>query len=405
MSSFFGSIQNWFTGDFHGRHLGLILQEVGNRRPEALTSFIGIVCGIPRQKLKNPRFQAEYSFPGMRGKRRADIAIFFDDEDEPSVLIEIKYYDKPMPETESKPAQLEDYRAWRNSDRENRHVILLSRELYGADDIDVRRWNSFAQHLRPYAEKSDLIDMLVKYLQEEGNVMQNINGGALTKYIKRYLCYSKAGANNVEGPVEFSNLLKNVQLLSGNFHGHFKSAWKEAGVKIEGESYARRSKVASIDFNVWNRLKSVKKGISVVDGQGGLRNDLKDGGTISVFAQHSLGHGQNWLRVDYGLWFNVSPDDSEGDPPEACLFADIRGGTLVRAGTQISTSKKINFNWVTSESERRSDAVEGKLNQLILIAVAKLLDSKILLQPQQKKALTLLNRSLSSGLLPSLTVT
>jgi hypothetical protein len=310
-----------------------------------------------------------------------------------------------MPETGSKPAQLEDYRAWRNFDSENRHVILLSRELYGADDIDVRRWNSFAQHLRPYAEKSDLIDMLVKYLQEEGNVMQNINGVALTKYIKRYLCYSEAGANNVDGPVEFSNVLKNVQLMSGNFHGHFKSAWKEAGVKIEGGSYSRRSKVASIDFRVWNQLKSVRKGGSFVDEDGALRNDLKAGGAISVFARHSLGNGNNWLKVTYGLQFDVTPGDNETDPPETCLFADILGGVLERTGTQISTYQKIKFNWVTSESELRSDAVEAKLNKLIVTAVAELLDSKTRLQPQQKKALTLLKKSLSSGRMPSLTGT
>ncbi|MCX4152251.1 MULTISPECIES: hypothetical protein [Paraburkholderia] len=401
MKSFFSAIQHWFTGDLYGRHLGLILQEVGNRRPDALTTFISDVFCIPRRNLKTARFEAEYTFAGARGPRRADVAVFTDEDEEPTILVEIKYHDKPLPETERKPAQLADYRAWRDR-KSNRYVLLISRELYAAEGIQIRRWNDLAHHLRPYAERSDLIDMLVGYLEDEGNVMQNISGVALTKYMKRYLCNGKPGANNVDGPVEFSNLLKNVQLMSGVFHGHFKAAWKNAGLKIEGESYDRRSKVASIDFNVWNRLKSIAEGKSAVDDFGGLRSELKNGGQIYVFARHSLGHNGNWLRVRYGVMFDVSPDDNESAPPQAFLFADVRGAALERAGANPWADKKIHYRWVTDDAEKGSGKAEQHLNKLILSAIDQVLDAKMPLLAQQKKALLLLRKSLGSGRQPLL---
>ena len=403
MASFFGSIQHWFKADLYGRHLGLILQEVGNRRPETLTSFVSNVFHIPRGNLRNARFQAEYSFDGKRGRRRADLAIFREDEDEPIVLIEIKYHDKPLPETQNKPAQLVDYQTWRNQNSDDRHVLLLSRELYRADGIEVRRWDALTHHLRPFASESDLIDMLVGYLEEEGNAMQNINGRALTRYLKRFLCDGKPGANNLNGPVEFSNLLKNMQLVSGFFHGHFKAAWKSAGLKVEGESYDRRSKVASIDFSVWNRVKAVNEGRPLIDKFGGLRGELKDGGRVFVFARHSFGHAQNWLRVNYGMLFDVSPDDNENAPPKAYLCAEVCGGALYRERIEIWSDRKVNFAWITDDAERTSAKIELHLNTLILKVIDQTLSAKLPLLPQQKRALGILRKSLSSGKQPLLT--
>lgn len=395
MKSFFSSIQNWFQGDLYGRHLGLILQEIGNRRPQVLTSFISEVCEIPLSALKNATFQCEYSFPGMRSRRRADLAVFTDDQKvEPIVLIEIKYNDKPLPETEMKSAQLDDYQAWRNRDRENRRVLLLTRELHRAPDVHVRRWNALARHLRDYANDSDLVDMLVKYLEEEGNAMNNIDGKAITKYVKRYLCHGRPGANNIDGPLAFADLLKNMQLMSIGFHTHFKESWREAGIKVEGEDYDRRYKVASIDFEVSNRLRSPKGNQAVIDAEGWLRGELKDGGSISVFARHSLGHEKNWLRVLYGIRFDVAPTDNESDPPNTYLFARLCGGAI---GDDIYLTKKINFDWVTDKAEIRAEKVEHNLNCLIVKLIDKAMEEKRPFLLQQKKALSLLKKSLNQN--------
>lgn len=400
MRNFFGSIQRWFGGEYYGRHLGLILQEIGQRRPEALTSYLAITFGLDRRALKGARFQAEYSFSGVKGWRRADLAVFLEDDIDPFALIEIKYHDKPIPKTDTKPAQLSDYQSWRNREKEKRYILLLSREMHSAPGIEIRRWTTLARHLRPYALKSDLVAMLVDYLQEEGNAMQDINGVCLTKYIKRYLCHRKQGANNVEGPVEFSNLLKNMQLMSGNFHLHFKTAWKNAGIKLEGEDYSRRSKVASIDFKVWNRVKEGKVGKAILDDNNGLRDELKDGGVVSVYAQHALGHNSDWIRVRYGIDFNVAPHDNEASPPVVSLFVNIVGRAVQRAGADTFHSKSMQFKWVTTDAERGAEKVEKVFRELILESIESLCKQNVALLAQQKRAFTLLTKSLRSGKQP-----
>lgn len=318
MTSFFGAIQHWFSGDLYGRHLGLILQEVGNRNRSALTSYLTSIFPIERAALRNARFQAEYQFRGQKGWRQADLAVFGDDEDEPIALIEIKYFDKPLPETDTKPAQEVDYLAWKSRQSGVRHVLFLSRDLYRFDGIETRRWDNLTRHLRKFSPGSDLIAMLIDYLEDEGNAMQDIGDRALIRYLKRLLC-NKPGANNLNGPVEFTSLMKNVQLVSGVFHGRFRDAWKGAGLLTEGDAYDRRYKVASIDFELWNRLKPVKNPGLMVDDDGGLSNDYKDGGTAFVFARHSLGDAGQWLRVRYGMMFDVTPGNDEKNPQKLIL--------------------------------------------------------------------------------------
>jgi hypothetical protein len=379
----------------------LILQEVGSRQPEALTSFLKDVFAIHRDELRNVRFQAEYRFRGLRGWRRADLAVFREDEDEPFVLVEIKYFDKPMPETEVKPAQLADYAAWKRRKGAGHHVLLLSRELYRSEGIEARRWDALTRHLRKFSARSELVAMLIEYLEEEGNAMQDIDGRALTRYLKRLLC-NKPGANNLNGPVEFAALLKNVQLVSGVFHGHFKTAWRSAGLSTEGEGYDRRSKVASIDFELWNRLKPVKNVEVLLDDDGRLWNEYKNGGTVFVFARHSLGHAENWMRVRYGMLFEITPENDENNPPKAFLRAEVRGRAIYNNGLAIHRERKIDFVHLTDSVERYSEKIETHLSKLILDVVGKTLDAKLHLNAQQKKALSLLKRSLSSNQQPRL---
>ncbi|QIE23578.1 hypothetical protein SBC1_14640 [Caballeronia sp. SBC1] len=397
MASFFGAIQNWFKGDFYGRHLGLILQEVGTRRPEAVTSFVSDVFGIPRRTLRNARFQAEYSFVGQRGWRRADLAIFIEDEDEPVILVEIKYHDKPLPETNLKPAQLADYKTWREADSSKRHVLLLTRELYRADGIEVRRWDALTHHLRRYSERSqsDLVDMLVSYLEEEGNAMQKIDGHALTRYLKRFVCDRTSGANNFSGPIEFSNLLKNMQLISGFFHGHFKAAWKNAGEKGEGDNGAR--KVATIDFRVFPRVKPATRGGLLVDDEGMIVVDRMNGGQILVFARHSLGGGSKWLRVNYGILLDISPGDRNTNPPKTYLFAEILGPGLMVVEKRVWIQRPVNYASVTDDADRTSGKIESKLNSIILDAIDQTLTAELISVPKQKTAISMLRDSLASG--------
>ncbi|MNQ82444.1 hypothetical protein D3C85_974950 [compost metagenome] len=231
--------------------------------------------------------------------------------------------------------------------------------------------------------------------------MQDINGSSLIRYLKRLVCNNEFGANNVEGPVEFSNILKNMQLTSGYFHGHFKAAWRDAGIKIMGENYGQRSKVASIDFAVWNRIREQKSGRPPLN-EGYLENRLKSGGDIYIFARHSLGHGKDWIRVTYGVRFEIAPGDSIEKMPATYLWARIVGAKLKATGLDLERGRKINFKWVTENAELAAEKVEIRLNDLLMDVIDCALEAKADLLAQQKKALKLLRKSLDSGSQPLL---
>jgi hypothetical protein len=150
LANYLSAIQNWFAAGYYGRHLGLILREIGNRHPKLIASFISDACGIPAAQLKAARFETEHRFHGKFGPRIADLAVLVDEEATPRVLIEIKYYDKPLAETEIKPAQLDDYAAWQRR-APDRYVLMLSREFHHSNGIVVRRWGELARYLKAQA--------------------------------------------------------------------------------------------------------------------------------------------------------------------------------------------------------------------------------------------------------------
>lgn len=194
---------------------------------------------------------------------------------------------------------------------------------------------------------------------------------------------------------------QNMQLMSGNFHLQFKDAWKAAGVKLEGEAYDKRSKVASIDFDVWNRVNE-KPGRDLLDEHGGLKSELKAGGELCVYARHSMGHAKNWLRISYGIIFDVTPDNSDKKPPATFLFAAVYGAALERGSVKIEQRKKVNYRLVTGDADLESDTVETHLRSLILKAIDELKECKLPLVPQQVKGLANLRKSINNDFKPYL---
>ncbi|TAM20330.1 MAG: hypothetical protein EPN46_03000 [Candidimonas sp.] len=400
--SFFADIQHWFSGAFYGRHLGLILREIGNHQPEAFASFISKQCDIPLRDLKQARYECEYRFNGKCSTRIADLAIFVGEDVAPRVLIEIKYFDKPLAGTEVKPEQFEDYRYWKSGD-ENREVLVISRELYQATELIVCRWDRLARHLKQFSRTSDLIQMLVEYLEEEGLVTQNIDGNSLTRYFKRLVCptwKSGVSANNVDGPAEFSKLLKNMKQLSGSFDVYFKNAWLKAHGTHEGRESSL--KAASIDFNVDNELRSGNG--SVVGEDGYLLDKRKTGGRISIFAQHALGNGgDRYLRIRYGMKFIVVSSsefkrghgNSSKTAPECYLYAYAWGKKIEDLG-DFYHEKKLSFAIVTEKSELETDKIDKYLHQLVHKVVSAIDDAKLPIESFQKQAVKELRKTLTT---------
>lgn len=399
MQNYISSIKTWFKADYDGRHLEIFLLEIAKRRPEVLSRYLSKELKINHSELKNARYDMEVIFKGSRSMRRADLAVYREDEDDPFILIEIKYLDKPLPETATSAAQLSDYLAWKKSDPTKRHVLILSREMYNATELEIRRWDHFARSMRKPAKTSELLSILVEFLEEEGIVMQNIECNALQRYFTRLVCNHRnvgRAAGNLQGPIEFAKVLKNLQLMSGAFTPYFKNAWAKAGEEIDG--VAGRSNIANIDFCVNNDLKSVKGTQTYRDQYGRLPLELKDGGSIDVFATHSLGHNKDdskYLRIEYGISFatpgSFRPD---GDTQHtATLFVNLYGGNIAN----IPFEKNVAYSLVTDKAETSSSKVEVHLRKGLHTVISQALKSKAQLHAKQTKALQLLERSLASN--------
>lgn len=396
MATYISSIKNWFKAGYEGRHLELFLLEIARHRPEVMNGYLAKVLNIDAASFVGAEYRVEVPFRGQRSNRRADLAVIRHGAAEPFILIEIKYHDKPLPETAQRAPQLDDYALWKTDTRRGaRHVLVLSRELYDADGIVVRRWDHLARALREPAKTSDLVKVLVDYLEEEGIVMQKVDSESLQRYFTRLVCHSRnvgRASDNLDGPVEFAKVLKNLQMLSGTFTPRFKASWAEAGEQIDG--IGSRSKVATIDFRVRNRLKTDRPWL---DDDGELPSEAKDGGVIDVFASHSLGHNDEWIRIDYGMHFTV-PGSRDAGAHAVELYVRARGKQF----EPIRHLQKVAYSVVTDKAETYVERVEGYLCTMLLATIDALLGEKKALAPKQRKALKLLQKDLAGNKAPDL---
>lgn len=398
--SFFSQLQSWFKADHAGRYLALILCEIGHYQPAALREILCDLWNIGCRSLPEMTLRAEYHFRGTKGTRRADIAVFAKPTDtEPIGLIEIKYRDRLTEETAVKPAQLVDYVAWANADI-SRRILVLSRETLDLGDVPARTWTQLAGMLRRRANGSELVALLVEHLEEEGIVMQNVDTRAVVGFVKRILCpWNGAGiqAGNLDGPTEFGKLLKNVQLLSDRFNGEFKRAWAEAGERHNGEDDPRGTKVASIDFDIYPRLKQKRGLADVFDEDGTVNNKARDGGEVDLYARHSLGSGHGWLRIGYGFRVEVDSSCSHEKErlPNAYVYAWANGQEIQRQGLDLVRQRKLSsFELITARAEESIDKVERLVRRQLATVLADLGERPELLTPKQRMAVRSLGRVL-----------
>lgn len=391
MTGYFSAIQSWFSEKNEGRHLALILRETGKWHPEAINNFVSESLGLSKRELRKCIYETEYTFNGKKGYRRADLAVIPFGRNEPIALIEIKYRDKPLCETDDKPAQLEDYAFWKSQDSDHRHVLVISREALNDSRVVIRRWRDFAHFMRRHVVDSELVAMLIEYLENEGVVMQDINERALLGFMKRILCADRGAgmlANNLDGPTEFSALLQNMRNMASTFDGNFKRAWEEAGEGVENHNASR---CATIDFFVRNKIFE-NKADNIIKVDGFIDNSAKNGGSLIVLARYSFGHGHGqWLRISFGAEFFIEPKSSVNIPPKANIFAEIYGGILWEKDEIILKSKKVSFDKLVGNAEKNTGKVEEDIRALLVEAIRDLLGGyKKLLTTEQKKAATAL---------------
>ena len=336
-------------------------------------------------------------------RRRADIAVFANYDDlKPILLVEIKYYDKPIEAQGIKPAQLEDYAAWVNS-QEDRHFVAICREQLKLDvktgNCKAVRWGDLAKCLKLHVRKSDLVRLLVDYLEKEGITVQKIEAKPLINFFKNLLCSAWGSgvlANNISGPVEFGKLQMNLKYMAGAFDPVFKKAWREAGEKVEGDDYVKTSRTATIGFNLAQYVKTTINSKPFNGDHKYLKDDQKDGGMMTVYAQYSLGHGQkDYLRVVFGFIFTIESNSEHKNEPTTLAFAEVRGSKVWASGEDNPyQDKKIRFSDITVDAEQSHDRIEIVLSKLLIAVLKTLSDQKLPLLKQQKVAVSHLLKSM-----------
>lgn len=249
-TNFFSDIQGKFSAEFHGRYLGNILEHISSKRIEVIEPLLR-VAPLRNRKLKmnavrdvttEDAYLPEYSrLQDMKdGKdRRADLAIELDNgECVGKVLIEIKVKDKLL------PGRLADYVSWAKGRTENddRAVVFLTASPLDpvehaliADNSEYVRHiylSEFTDRLRTQINESELIDLFVNYLCQEGYAMFQLKPAsenneidadyeALLSFLVLTFLPHNSGKGKVStsrkiirGPVVFGNLVQNWQQVS-----------------------------------------------------------------------------------------------------------------------------------------------------------------------------------------------
>lgn len=364
-----------------------------------------VPCRIEKRLLKRPTFVPEFSFEGRVGLRRADLAVFSNaDDEEPTVLIEIKYRDKLIPTDGIKPAQLNDYAHWREAG-EGRHILIISREILRIPNVPTLSWTQAARLLRRHGKVSDLSKALIEHLKEEGIVMQNVDLKSLIGFLKRLLCTTNGSGvqvGNLEGPQEFSRLLRNMKLISARFNGDFKAAWKAAGAKHDKPEDPAGTKDASIDFALIPHLFPQMKPEKIRDLDGSLNPQARDGGVVEVYARHSLGSGKGWLRVGYGFSIEVNKTMSaeKSHLPIAHLYAWAVNEEFSKGSNPYSEIKIRSVELISSNAEDSVDKVDLLASEQLLKVLKNLQSTSTTLTAKQKMAVKLIIKSVSTKLKP-----
>ncbi|HLF95913.1 MAG TPA: hypothetical protein VI457_02110 [Methylococcaceae bacterium] len=355
MESFFSRIKSYFSGDYGGRYLELILKEVGvfDGGVGAALFPKGLKDGIRFNKAKH-RFEVECRFvvPNTKGAERiADIAVVEVDSDEIIGLVEIKYEDHKQP---TNAAQLMDYIAY--SSKHGVPFVYLTQYYPPSSDLDALResqsrhflYSDIAQELD---QKNHLSRLLIEYFKENGLMYEQIDIELLGKLLIRFFNPQRGHGKirNIEHmtnliPETFRQVLQNMRLLSSEIRHCF--------VGID-----EKSRQPSIDFCLQPKYNKKKIAALVKDSESfdDIEPDspARSGGRLCVYAMQSLYSGQdrdnNWLYVEYGFLFNMDVGLSE---PSIDCYAKVLGKNIK---DEIYDDKRCKANVLMDKGKAVSD--------------------------------------------------
>lgn len=331
--SFFGTVQGWVKGelgpDFGGRFMAAILTQVAEFDPKPFRAFFAEVTKVAGFRKKAIRIEMEVPFKVRNGMRRVDLVVYLDDE--PKLLIELKYRDQLQKSDGVRAAQLADYLYLCKKHSSKPKFLLLYRESQKIEDVlAIRRAGQAARHysaLAPYFARSahPATRMLLQYFKEQGMTMQRIDTDHLYRFFHRLLLpWGGSGRVNKtseigEGPTQFQHLLNNMRLVSAEITPRVRAAARVPGMRA-----------ATVDFAVSNSysVKYVRDAATGVRSKSLSMDNLeRRGGTVDVWAQNALSSRYPWYYLLYGLNFVIE----KGRPMRAELYVGYDSPEIKKA--------------------------------------------------------------------------
>jgi hypothetical protein len=332
MTNFFSAIQGYFSTEFSGRYLGVLLVEVCRVDPLPFKKYFAARFGDSRYRACELSMNTEAAFRTRSGRRRADLAVIANGN--PAALIELKFDDKLMPRRQGKAAQLSDY--LRNCSADGLDFLLLSKDPpSGPEAKQLRRsrqrWayiSDFAEHFR--AAKHPASRMLFDYFRERRLVVEPLNEDYLYRFFHRLLKPWRHSGRIVskdalsEGPSQFQALLANMRLMA-----------MDLATKIRSQGSNARNRAPTTDFAIYPEFgaDALRRELSRTRRKGGAieaPDKARRGGRVYVYAVQPLGgKGKKWLDLEYGLGFEIRPGKTRSLSP--FLYSVIGGQGFVKA--------------------------------------------------------------------------
>jgi len=329
---FFSAIQSYFSADFSGRYLSILLAEVCRAHPLLFNRYFAAQFGKGRYLKSRLSMTTEATFRTPSGRRRADLALT--ENGKLAALIELKFDDELMQKKDGKPAQLFDY--LRKCRAESLDFLLLCKDPPSESDArEIQRSGQRWDYISDFAERFRNAEqpagrMLFDYFRERGLVVEPLNEDFLYRFFHRLLKPWRHSGRIVskdslsEGPSQFQALLANMRIVA-----------TDLATKVRPRGSDARNRTPTIDFAIYPEYAAddLRRELDRKHRKGGVieaTDKARRGGWVYVYALQTLGgKGKKWLDLEYGIGFEVRSGKNRSLSP--FLFAAIYGQGFVRA--------------------------------------------------------------------------
>lgn len=375
MKNFFSAVQGKFDAKYHGRYLGNIIEQIAAMRMEVIKPLLEVASTQNRWTLKTVQeVTAESAYLTNENReqdRRADLEIVLDSGGRTgSVLVEIKVKDGFL------DGQLDEYINWAKgrSKTEDRAIVVLSafpltidaKKKIGENSkfISCIYISEFMDKLRSGANDSELISLFYDYLCEEGYAMYQLQPrgesdeadyNALSSFMVLTFLPHNSGKGKVasakkiaRGPVVFSNIIQNWQLVSDRFRAVYLTNKKRPTIRYFPEQAVGSS---STDISLLNDN-------SIFSERKRVRSE-KFWGRYWLVSDIVLDGVKN-LRLEWGQILQIQKGKDDEEIIQCKIFVCIRKGQKQISGKIVSLKDGV--------KNQKLYGIESFMGELLILA-------------------------------------